>query len=243
MTEYRKNTSDIRDSDVKIAEVADSFPAGTPVIGVRADVPGQQVKGHVKPGGYGVIQEAGPRQGAVVVDVITADAPNGVPCLAATVTVVQPVEQIAPTPSELAERLANAIKAFPPGTKVVGLDHNAGRPVSGEVWPDGFGYEANMYVTGYGRPYVRVTSGQGTVKVYADTLSYANGPVELPGTTKIVTAVVTARFTGDYHDSGEVGSYLKGWIDRGLNDRDDLRAWDTRIISVTERPATSAELD
>jgi len=239
MSEYRKDAGDIRTSDVKIAEVADRFPPATHVVGVRADN-NDLVAGHVKPGGYGVIQEAGPRQGKVVVDVIPQGESKSVPCLADTVC---RTDKAAHTASELAEKLANVIKAFPPGTEVVGLDHVSGRPVSGVVGSHGFGIEGNIYLSGYGRAYVLVASGQITVKVYADTLSYRDKPVELPGTTKIVTLAVTARFTGDYYDAEEAAGRLEVWINSALDDRDDLRSWDIKPLSVTERPATASELD
>lgn len=45
-------------------------------------------------------------------------------------------------------------------------------------------------------------------------------------TTKYVTLTVTATFHGDYIDSDEVTRYLQGWIERGLDDRDDLMDYD-----------------
>lgn len=53
-------------------------------------------------------------------------------------------------------------------------------------------------------------------------------------TTKIVTLVLTATFHGDYLEADEVLGGLEGWIDRGLEDRDDLRGWKIVASGVEE---------
>jgi hypothetical protein len=59
-------------------------------------------------------------------------------------------------------------------------------------------------------------------------------PMSATRTTKIVTLTVTATFHGDYLGSDEVATYLEGWIDAGLEDRDDLRRWKTDVGTVVE---------
>ena len=44
-------------------------------------------------------------------------------------------------------------------------------------------------------------------------------------TTKYVTGTFTATFYGDYIDADAVVQHLDGWLDSGLDDRDDLRSW------------------
>lgn len=53
-------------------------------------------------------------------------------------------------------------------------------------------------------------------------------------TTKTVTVTVTATFYGDYIDADDVTCHLLGWIDSGLDDRDDLLKWDFGPAKVTE---------
>lgn len=53
-------------------------------------------------------------------------------------------------------------------------------------------------------------------------------------TTKRVTVAVTATFHGDYIDADEVTGRLQGWIDAGLDDRDDLRHWSFTAGQVFE---------
>lgn len=53
-------------------------------------------------------------------------------------------------------------------------------------------------------------------------------------TTKYVTATVSLTFHGDYLDAGDVRGYAEGWIDAGLEDRDDLRGWRITWGEVTE---------
>jgi hypothetical protein len=53
-------------------------------------------------------------------------------------------------------------------------------------------------------------------------------------TTKYVTATVRLVFHGDYVDRTEVTSYAEGWLDAGLEDRDDLRSWTISFGTVRE---------
>lgn len=53
-------------------------------------------------------------------------------------------------------------------------------------------------------------------------------------TTKYVRTELTATFHGDYLDKDEVTQALEGWLDSGLDDRDDLRGWKLRIVEVRE---------
>lgn len=59
-------------------------------------------------------------------------------------------------------------------------------------------------------------------------------PVSPERITKIVTMIVTATFHGDYLASDEVASHLEGWIDTGLEDREDLREWKLNAGIVVE---------
>ena len=60
----------------------------------------------------------------------------------------------------------------------------------------------------------------------------SNGPL----TSKTVTARLTAFFEGDYIPADQVDDYLIGWIDSGLDDRDDLVGWTLEIESIEEFP-------
>ena len=55
-------------------------------------------------------------------------------------------------------------------------------------------------------------------------------------TTKYVTLTIKAVFYGDYIDAYEAAAYLQGWIDRGLDDRDDLMNWTFGPDHVREVP-------
>lgn len=62
-------------------------------------------------------------------------------------------------------------------------------------------------------------------------------------TTKIVTFTVVAKFYGNYLDVDEVAGHAQNWIDSGLNDRDDLRAWDFSNAVVIELDGDPLGLD
>ncbi|ATN93712.1 hypothetical protein SEA_ABT2GRADUATEX2_33 [Streptomyces phage Abt2graduatex2] len=53
-------------------------------------------------------------------------------------------------------------------------------------------------------------------------------------TTKRVTGTFTLTFHGDYIDKDDVAAYFQGWVDSGLDDRDDLRSWSFDVKTVTE---------
>lgn len=53
-------------------------------------------------------------------------------------------------------------------------------------------------------------------------------------TTKYVTITLKATFHGDYLAEDEVVAALEGWLDGGLNDRDDLRSWELGTTKVME---------
>lgn len=53
-------------------------------------------------------------------------------------------------------------------------------------------------------------------------------------TTKKVTGTFTLTFHGDYLDKDDVVTYFQGWVDAGLDDRDDLRNWTFDVQDVTE---------
>jgi len=53
-------------------------------------------------------------------------------------------------------------------------------------------------------------------------------------TTKYVRAELTATLHGDYLDKDEVVQALEGWLDSGLDDRDDLYRWKLTVLEVTE---------
>lgn len=53
-------------------------------------------------------------------------------------------------------------------------------------------------------------------------------------TTKYVTLTLKATFHGGYIDADEVTGHLQGWIEGGLEDRDDLRNWSYGVASVVE---------
>ena len=81
----------------------------------------------------------------------------------------------------------------------------------------------------------------GRVRVWSDDTRRLDGPLDRPGTTKVVTAVVTARFHGTYFGADEVAKVLAQWIDGALEDRDDLRGWTMTPVSVTEFPSTDPD--
>ena len=53
-------------------------------------------------------------------------------------------------------------------------------------------------------------------------------------TTKRVEGTFTLTFHGDYIPAEDVESYFQGWVDAGLDDRDDLRSWSFRVDTVRE---------
>lgn len=53
-------------------------------------------------------------------------------------------------------------------------------------------------------------------------------------TTKRVTGVFSLTFHGDYIGKDDVANYFQGWVDAGLDDRDDLRSWSFDVQTVTE---------
>ena len=53
-------------------------------------------------------------------------------------------------------------------------------------------------------------------------------------TTKYLTGTFRATFHGGYLDADECASYLEGWLDSGLEDRDDLRSWSFSVQSTEE---------
>ena len=55
-------------------------------------------------------------------------------------------------------------------------------------------------------------------------------------TTKYATLTVELIFHGDYVDIDDVMAYAARWIDRGLDDQDDLRNW--KIIPGTVHEVT-----
>jgi hypothetical protein len=53
-------------------------------------------------------------------------------------------------------------------------------------------------------------------------------------TRKTVVMTVVATFEGDYIPANQAEQYLEHWIDSGLEDRDDLRGWELKLISLVE---------
>jgi hypothetical protein len=53
-------------------------------------------------------------------------------------------------------------------------------------------------------------------------------------TTKRVNASLTLTFHGDYVAADEIAGRLDAWIDRGFDDRDDLRGWKLEVQGITE---------
>ena len=53
-------------------------------------------------------------------------------------------------------------------------------------------------------------------------------------TTKRVTGTFTVTFHGDYISAADAPDYLGQWLDTGLEDRDDLRAWGFQVTGVEE---------
>jgi|GEM_PF-5653466 len=62
-------------------------------------------------------------------------------------------------------------------------------------------------------------------------------------TTKYVDVTVQLIFMGSYYDADECGSVATGWIDAGLEDRDNLRGWTTRVTSTREVPGDPEGFD
>ena len=57
---------------------------------------------------------------------------------------------------------------------------------------------------------------------------------EAPVTTKIVSVLVELTFHGDYVGTDEIERLATSWIDRGLQDRDDLVNWVATFGPVKE---------
>lgn len=55
-------------------------------------------------------------------------------------------------------------------------------------------------------------------------------------TTKYVDVTVQLVFVGDYYAANECGSVAQGWIESGLNDRDDLHGVTVRVMNTREAP-------
>lgn len=53
-------------------------------------------------------------------------------------------------------------------------------------------------------------------------------------TRKTLDVTLTCIFEGDYIDVESLVDYLDGWIDSGLDDRDDLRGWHAYYGPITE---------
>ena len=53
-------------------------------------------------------------------------------------------------------------------------------------------------------------------------------------TTKYVTGTFTATYHGRYVPADEIPGRLSAALDSGLNDRDDLRAWNFEIVEIDE---------
>lgn len=53
-------------------------------------------------------------------------------------------------------------------------------------------------------------------------------------TTKRVTGTFELTFHGDYIDAGDIPGHFEGWVDAGLEDRDDLRGWKFDITGIEE---------
>jgi len=70
-----------------------------------------------------------------------------------------------------------------------------------------------------------------------------NEPPEPARTTKYLTGTFAVTFHGDYVDADDVASYLDGWLDAGLDDRDDLRSWSFRVENVREVPGDPEGFD
>lgn len=51
-------------------------------------------------------------------------------------------------------------------------------------------------------------------------------------TTKYVTGTFTLTFHGNHIDAGDIPGYFEGWVDAGLDDRDDLRSWSFNITET-----------
>lgn len=53
-------------------------------------------------------------------------------------------------------------------------------------------------------------------------------------TTKILTGTFRVVYHGDYVPKDDVERHLHHALDAGLDDRDDLRAWDFVVTEITE---------
>lgn len=56
-----------------------------------------------------------------------------------------------------------------------------------------------------------------------------------------VTMVIKAVFEGDYHDPSDCADQLYNWVQRGCEDRDDLRILERGNCAVTTEPLTGTE--
>jgi hypothetical protein len=55
-------------------------------------------------------------------------------------------------------------------------------------------------------------------------------------TRKRVQVELDLTFEGDYIPVNQIMQYLQGWLDSGLCDRDDLKAWSVSLITLYETP-------
>lgn len=53
-------------------------------------------------------------------------------------------------------------------------------------------------------------------------------------TTKRVTGTFTLTFHGSYVSADEIDDQFRGWVDAGLDDRDDLRSWNFEVTEIDE---------
>lgn len=67
-----------------------------------------------------------------------------------------------------------------------------------------------------------------------DQLSALEPAEEPERTTKVVTAVLTLTFHGDYWGKDEVATAAEVWLDGAFEDRDDLRSWRFDVARVDE---------
>ncbi len=62
-------------------------------------------------------------------------------------------------------------------------------------------------------------------------------------TTKYLTGTFKVTFHGDYIAADAAAGHLEGWLDSGLDDRDDLRSWSFTVQDVREVPGDPEGFD
>ncbi|MGH6979549.1 MAG: hypothetical protein ACRED4_09690, partial [Brevundimonas sp.] len=144
-------------------------------------------------------------------------------------------------------RLMQTVERFPPHTAITMRRPGSPEIIGAYVAPGGYGVVTEEGLN-TGRAHFTAyellpDGGKGEpMFVWADEVDRIEYEDPNPGTVKVVTMVLTAKFVGNYYGADEVTSALESWIDSGLEDRDDLRGWNLTTVSVLETKPTPEDL-